>query len=328
MKAPMLPPDYVNIDSSILYDQAIPNSMLVTYMRLRGLAWKHHGEYTEAISMEKVLEILGLKKRAMWQHLSGLKKLAPLRWESPQPGHFVFFFDRSEAESGPDPPPSVQKNALALNDDVKDFKDSSDSESEELKHHHDSQVFNGGVPWGDSASAKKCTALVQKNALELEEHGITHKQALFLAGKHDPDRIRHALDVFRSMKATGKAQGPAWLRQFLEEDWPDPPEYKPAAQVRDYAWPQMEVEEPLNPEPDPAAVRQWEVIAQDVSGSMSRANFDTWIRDLVPVGLTEAGEIRLATMNEYARDKAEEILEVYPVVVEYPARLAEEVVNG
>jgi len=217
-----IPPKYVNVEAPIVYDTSIPSSMLVTYLRLKGLSWKHQGLRTDTISLENLLEITGLKRRAFYEHLRGLSEMVPLRWESRQPGYLVLFFDALPA-SGKCPDISVQKNAQPL---VVVNKDSLNKDSNLLLN----ESLEGGVG-GDEISAEKCTAPVQKNAQLLQEAGVSRGVAEKLVFDLPSERIEHALNVYRQMKDNGKAQGAGWLVRFLEEGWPDPPDFVPVDQL-------------------------------------------------------------------------------------------------
>lgn len=210
-----VPPKYVNAPVSVVYDPDLPRALIVTYVRLRGLAWKNKDRFTPPMRIEALLEITGLKRRAFYQHLSELRESGPLRWESPQPGHLVLYFDESERSEAA-LCQEVQKNAQALVV-VNHLKksDSFGTYEEEQQLGLDSE---GGVG-GDEISAEICTALI--NA------GVVKERAATLATAYSTHYLQQKLDFFRWAFDHGQAESSGWLVRAIEGDWPAPHGYVP-----------------------------------------------------------------------------------------------------
>lgn len=248
------PPKYVNTPSSVVYDLEIPSSMIVTYIRLRGLAWRNKGLFTPPLHLDELLEITGLKRRAFYQHLSGLRETAPLRWESPQPGHLVLFFDDSDelcelvqknalkstgserrepidAAVKPGETPtsggerrSVQKNAQRLINVVVNPSSISRSIDESGEQQH-SLLLEGGLG-GDGFGAEKCTGDGDLLAA-LISAGVSRERARALISAHPGSYLLQKLDHYTWARARGSAYSAGYLVSAIDQDWPPPPGYVP-----------------------------------------------------------------------------------------------------
>ncbi len=210
-RPPQLPPKYVNVSSRAVYDKEMPKSVLVTYIRLKGLAWQNGGLHTPLLPIGDLFEITGLERRSFYQHLRWLKEMGWLRSESPRPGHAVLYFNDPADEE-----PPVQKNALPL-DVVNHSKTLEEEEKGEEQHH---VVFDseGGVG-GDAAGAEICTALVAA--------GVAFSQARRLVRRYPAELIRLKLDVYRQALRRGAAEGVGWLVDSIREGWETPAWYEP-----------------------------------------------------------------------------------------------------
>lgn len=209
-----VPPKYVNAPTSVVYDPGMPRALIVTYIRLRGLAWRNKDRFTPPMRIEKLLEITGLKRRAFYQHLSELRETGPLRWESPQPGHLVLYFDESD-RSRASPPDLVQKNAQPLVVVNPSLNPDSDSEDSKIQHQHGLDL-EGGVG-GEENRAAICTALIKA--------GVAKQRAPALAAAYSEHYLQQKLDYYMWAINHGRAANVGWLIRAIEEDWPPPHHY-------------------------------------------------------------------------------------------------------
>jgi hypothetical protein len=111
----LLPPQYVNIRSDVIYSLDLPDPLCRTYIRLAGMAWKDKlGKQRELPPLhEDVLcKVLGLKRSSLWGQMQALKKHELIAWTS-QNGVF-------DIHILPKPANRVQNFGLGLNDDVDD----------------------------------------------------------------------------------------------------------------------------------------------------------------------------------------------------------------
>jgi hypothetical protein len=207
-----VPPKYVNAPTSVVYDPDMPRALIVTYIRLRGLAWRNKDRFTPPMRIEKLLEITGLKRRAFYQHLSELRETGPLRWESPQPGHLVLYFDESDRSRG-SPQELVHKNAQPLV--VVNSSLNSDSENSEIQQHHGLDL-EGGVG-GEEIGAGICTALIKA--------GVVKERAPALASAYSAHYLMQKIDYYMWAINHGQAANVGWLIRAIEEDWPAPHRY-------------------------------------------------------------------------------------------------------
>jgi len=74
-----LPPRYVVAPARLVYAD-LPRSIVLTGIRLWGLAWRHNYEYTGAVTEEDLLELLGLRRRQLFEHLKRLVSIGVLRY--------------------------------------------------------------------------------------------------------------------------------------------------------------------------------------------------------------------------------------------------------
>lgn len=212
-----VPPKYVNAPTSIVYDPDMSRALIVTYIRLRGLAWRNKDRFTPPMRIEKLLEITGLRRRAFYQHLSELRETGPLRWESPQPGHLVLYFDESD-RSHASPQELVQKNAQTLvvvNSSLNPDSDSDDSEN--LQQQHD--LGSEGGMGGEEIGAEICTALIKA--------GVAKERAPALASAYSDHYLKQKIDYYIWAIKHGQAANVGWLIRAIEEDWSAPHRYTP-----------------------------------------------------------------------------------------------------
>lgn len=88
----------------------------------------------------------------------------------------------------------------------------------------------------------------------------------------------------------------------IKNGWPAPKERaSPPGEIVDL------ISEP-EPEPDANAAQAWEVLRGELMGRLSRPEFDTWIRPLVPVGIAADGKLEVRAMNHYGRDHARQLV--------------------
>ncbi len=87
---PLIPPNFVNVSSDPTYDDDLPDALFRTYARIRGLAWQFKCQETPPLTIEELAEICHHKVRAMWGHLSKLRKRKLITWHLVGNGRLVF----------------------------------------------------------------------------------------------------------------------------------------------------------------------------------------------------------------------------------------------
>ena len=71
----LVPPRYVNVSSSVVYSDDLPDPLFRTYARLVGLAWRDERRVNlPALSLDDLAVICHRKPRAMLLHLKELAK--------------------------------------------------------------------------------------------------------------------------------------------------------------------------------------------------------------------------------------------------------------
>ena len=74
-----VPPRYVVAPARLVYAD-LPRSIVLTGIRVWGLAWRHNYEYTGPVTEEDLLELLGLRRRQLFEHLKRLVSIGVLRY--------------------------------------------------------------------------------------------------------------------------------------------------------------------------------------------------------------------------------------------------------
>jgi hypothetical protein len=102
-----IPPNYVNSRSDVLYGEGIANALIVSYLRLAGLAWQdsQHRHLPE-LTGDELCQLLNCKRSTLLGHLKELSSLDLLEWKS-EGGRFRIQIT-----------PRIQNSGFSLNDDV------------------------------------------------------------------------------------------------------------------------------------------------------------------------------------------------------------------
>jgi DNA-binding transcriptional ArsR family regulator len=91
MTRPLLPPNGVFIPTRLIYDLALPSSLLQTWSQLRGLAWG--GTVTPDMRLSEIASILKKSPSTLYRHLSSLRNLDVLSWHTTATGSIIVSFD-------------------------------------------------------------------------------------------------------------------------------------------------------------------------------------------------------------------------------------------
>jgi len=92
-----VPPRYVVAPAALVYAD-LPRSIVLTGIRIWGLAWRHNYEYTGVLIEEDLLELLGLRRRQLFEHLKRLVDTGVLRFTYTD-ARFTFDFTARRALS-------------------------------------------------------------------------------------------------------------------------------------------------------------------------------------------------------------------------------------
>jgi len=90
----LFPPRYVNVESRAVYDLDLPDPLFRTFVRIKGLAWDADGKWTPPLTVEELAAICGKKERAMWGHLTSLRKRQYITWETMGDGRIIIRFNQ------------------------------------------------------------------------------------------------------------------------------------------------------------------------------------------------------------------------------------------
>lgn len=91
----LLPPRYVLAPPEIVYNHGIPESVRLTYIMLRGLAWG--SLETPPLSMDQLMSILNKKQSAIYKHMAVLRRRGALLWHPAGHGTFIVSFSDDRA---------------------------------------------------------------------------------------------------------------------------------------------------------------------------------------------------------------------------------------
>ena len=92
MTKPLLPPQYVNIPTTLAYAD-LPRAVIVTGLRITGLAWQYHYERTDPIATADLCAVCDISRSQLYDHLSQLLDAEMLQYTKVS-GQFIFTFHR------------------------------------------------------------------------------------------------------------------------------------------------------------------------------------------------------------------------------------------
>jgi len=135
MTQPLLPPQYVNVPSSLAYGD-LPKSVIVSGLRIVGLGWRYHYTRTDPIGTVDLCAVCGINRSQLYDHLAQLLAAKVFQYTSTA-GRFTFTFQQNN-------PSPVFRTDPALGAAV-------DSEKQHQQYSHG---FQGGCG-GDSVQSGK-----------------------------------------------------------------------------------------------------------------------------------------------------------------------------
>lgn len=100
-----LPPRYVVAPAKLVFAD-LPRTIVLTGIRIWALGWRHNYEYTGPIDEEDLLELLGLRRAALFEHLRRLMVTGMLRYATTGSR---FTFDFTATLSASRAPPGRQR---------------------------------------------------------------------------------------------------------------------------------------------------------------------------------------------------------------------------
>lgn len=104
MTRPLIPPRYVNVPPSILFNEALPDGAKVFYGQVRALAWQSAYKSTPPLTMEELEAITGRKKTAIYGYMTTLRITTALLWHTSGSGQFIFSFPEPVDSAIPESP--------------------------------------------------------------------------------------------------------------------------------------------------------------------------------------------------------------------------------
>ena len=129
-----VPPRYVVAPAALVYAD-LPRTIVVTGIRIWGLAWRHNYEYTGPIEEEDLLELLGLRRRQLFEHLRRLMSTGMLRYTTTA-SRFTFDFTASRSLSrGPPRRGDITSAVFRTGADMSVVVDEIDSSTDTTEKH-------------------------------------------------------------------------------------------------------------------------------------------------------------------------------------------------
>jgi len=74
-----VPPRYVVAPAALVFSD-LPRSIVLTGIRIWALGWRYNYEYTRPVAEDDLLELLGLRRRQLFEHLKRLVSTGVLRY--------------------------------------------------------------------------------------------------------------------------------------------------------------------------------------------------------------------------------------------------------
>ncbi len=91
MNSPLfLPPRGILVPTAIIFHEQLPASALLTWLKLRCLAWR--GWQTPAFTLPELASLLGIHPGRLERHLSQLQEVGALSWRILNDGRLVITF--------------------------------------------------------------------------------------------------------------------------------------------------------------------------------------------------------------------------------------------
>jgi hypothetical protein len=93
----LLPPRGIFIPTSIIFNAQLPTAVILTWIRLRSLAW--HGWSTPAWSIPELASLLGIHPNRLSSHLYQLREINSLSWRTTHNDKVILSFPEEPAPS-------------------------------------------------------------------------------------------------------------------------------------------------------------------------------------------------------------------------------------
>ena len=90
MAQPLLPPRGIFIPTHMIYNTQLPPAVLVTWIKLRCLAWK--GWITPPLNLAELASLIGIHPTRFHKHLSQLLEISALSCRTTQDGKLILSF--------------------------------------------------------------------------------------------------------------------------------------------------------------------------------------------------------------------------------------------
>lgn len=98
MAKPILPPQYVNVPSQIVFDKTLQPAVRDTYIQIKALAWGNHA--TPPMTFKTLAGLTGKSVATLYGHLRILKDRAALQWRAVGDSTFIFSFSADGQPEG------------------------------------------------------------------------------------------------------------------------------------------------------------------------------------------------------------------------------------
>ena len=207
-----VPPKFVVAPVELVYGD-MPRPVAMTGLRIWGLGWKHQYKRTDPIREEFLLEICGVRRSQLYEHLRRLMANRVLRYTT-KDGRYLFWFDDltqpQRIRAGPSP-------EIRTHDTLSVVVDSSLSDSESdsliLQEKEQQQVVSeswGECEGGNGESGKPDWS--PENRIEVEEWEV-RLDVLAGMGVLEPTRSRLAEQEYATVEYLE-----GWEDWFLTQD--------------------------------------------------------------------------------------------------------------
>ena len=110
MAQPLLPPRGIFIPTHMIFNTQFPPAVLVTWIKLRCLAWK--GWITPPLSIPELASLIGIHPTRLHKHLSQLLEISALSCRTTQGGKLILSFTEEHSLANRNPGTSIMPSWL------------------------------------------------------------------------------------------------------------------------------------------------------------------------------------------------------------------------
>jgi hypothetical protein len=220
-----LPPRYflgpISVLNDVLAHPNHPRALFANYVALVALAWQTDYRQTPTLTVDDLLDYLGLSRRQFYTQKSEMEARNWLRSDSPRPGCVRFKFPIDEGVSAENRTTSAENRTAAgvvvLKTEDFDFKNVSKPEQQQS-----SEGGSGGSAENRTA-AENCTQAHDA----LAARSVSESVIVKLLDQFFPGEIMRHCQIYDWALEQNVATGQGYLVRSIQEDWEPPAGYVP-----------------------------------------------------------------------------------------------------